>query len=238
MPREQVRTREAQWRVGMPLYDGSTLLDFAGATQIFAFAPGFEVAWLAPEKRPISTTENVSVLPHATFAEAGRIDILFVPGGGNDVAKVMLDPVYVDFIREKGRAARYAGSVCTGAFLLAAAGLLDGCEATTYWSQRENLALFPAIRLAAGYPRWVIHRDRFTGGGISSSIDLALALVEQLAGPTQSMQTQLSVQYAPDPPFRAGDPGQAPPEVTKAVRAGQQDFIDAIRQSVEKLIGS
>src|SRR6185369_4292129 len=215
-------------RVGMVLYDGCTLLDFAGATQVFAFAPGFEVVWLAPTLAPIETTEKVKVLPHATFGQAGKLDILFVPGGGDQVATVMQDATYVDFVKSAGSQAHLAGSICTGAFIVAAAGLFDGREVTTYWSQRENLALFTNLTVSAGYPRWVIHGNRFSGGGISSSIDLALELVNVISGPTQSMSTQLAVQYAPNPPFQSGDPAQAPPEVTAAVRKGQESFVTAI----------
>jgi len=227
-------------RVVFPLYNGSTLLDFAGATQIFSFA-GFQTVWAAPTKDPITTTEKVQVLPGCTFADATAqpIDILFVPGGGSKVADVMLDKeqTYINFLKAAAPGAQYAGSVCTGAFLLATAGLLDGYEASTYWSQRENLALFPNVRVSAGYPRWVIHGTRFTGGGISSSIDLALELVSLISGPTQSMSTQLASQYAPNPPFASGDPGQAPPEVTSAVRQSQGDFIATIRLAVEKVLG-
>jgi cyclohexyl-isocyanide hydratase len=230
-----------QPRVVFPLYDGSTLLDFAGATQIFSFA-GLQTVWAAPTLDPITTTENVQVVPGCTFDDAGTagtIDVLFVPGGGSKVADVMLDPkqTYVNFLKSAAPGAQYAGSVCTGAFLLGTAGLLDGYEATTYWSQRENLALFPNVRVAAGYPRWVIHGQRFTGGGISSSIDLALELVNLISGPTQSMSTQLGTQYAPDPPFSSGDPAQAPPEVTEAARKSQGDFIATIRLAVEKVVG-
>jgi cyclohexyl-isocyanide hydratase len=225
------------WRVGFPIYQGSTLLDFAGATQVFAFTPGFEPVWLAPTLDPVETTERVRVLPGATFADAGTIDVLFVPGGGDAVAAVMRDPTYIDFIREVGGRARLAGSVCTGAFLVAAAGLFDGVEATTYWCQRENLALFPHLRVSAGYPRWVLHGNRFSGGGISSSIDLALELVNQLSGPTQSMSTQLSVQYAPSPPFASGDPSEAPPEVYADLLAQDQEFIDTIRAAVLEVTG-
>ncbi|HXT20020.1 MAG TPA: DJ-1/PfpI family protein [Thermoanaerobaculia bacterium] len=230
-------TSDGTLRVGFPLYNGCTLLDFAGATQVFAFTPGFQAVWLAPTRDPIATTESVKVLPGATFGDAGKIDILFVPGGGPAVAKVMLDPVYVDFIREVGGRARLAGSVCTGAFLLAAAGLLDDVEATTYWCQRENLALFPRVRVAAGFPRWVLHGNRFTGGGVSSSIDLALELVNQLSGPTQSMSSQLAVQYAPSPPYESGDPAQAPPEVTATLDEQNQGFIASIRKATLEVIG-
>ena len=120
---------------------------------------------------------------------------------------------------------------------MAAAGLFDDCEVTTYWSQRENLALFHNLRVSAGYPRFVIHGDRFSGGGISSAIDLALEIVNLISGPTQSMSTQLSIQYAPDPPFQSGDPSQAPPEVTAAVRADQASFTAAIKAGVEAVLG-
>ena len=224
-------------RVGFPLYQGCTLLDFAGATQIFAFA-GFTPVWLAATGDPIKTTEDVKVVPGGTFDDpGGKIDILFVPGGGDAVAKAMLDRILVGFVRKTGKAASWAGSVCTGAFILAAAGLLDGYEATTYWSQRENLRLFTKINVAAGYPRWVVHGNRFSGGGISSSLDLALELVNLISGPTASMTTQLSNQYAPSPPYASGDPSQAPPEVTDAVRKDQKKFIAKMRKSVEKVIG-
>jgi cyclohexyl-isocyanide hydratase len=219
-----------------PLYNGSTLLDFAGATQVFAFA-GFKPIWVAPTSDPIKTTEGVQVLPGVTFdsVRGKEIEILFVPGGGKKVGEVMQDSMFVDFLREVGGSARYAGSVCTGAFILAAAGLLDGFEATTYWSQRENLALFPRVRVAAGYPRWVIDGNRFTGGGVSSSMDLALELVRLIAGPAQSMAAQLDCQYAPDPPFASGDPGQAPPEVTEAVRKSQESLTRAMSLAVERV---
>jgi cyclohexyl-isocyanide hydratase len=226
-------------KVVFPLYEGSTLLDFAGATQVFAFA-GFAPVWAAASLDPITTTENVQVLPGDTFEgvrRKGAVEILFVPGGGGAVGEVMQDATTIGFVRDLSRQARYAGSVCSGAFLLAAAGLFDGCEVTTYWSQRENLALFPSLRVAAGYPRWVIHGNRFSGGGVSSSIDLALELVSLVSGPTQSMSAQLSIQYAPGPPYTSGDPSQAPPEITSSVRADEEDFTATIRLAVEKVLG-
>lgn len=224
-------------RAGFPLYQGCTLLDFAGATQVFAFA-GVTPVWLSADGKPVRTTEGVEVVAGGTFDDpGGEIDILFVPGGGEAVSKAMLDKTLVGFVRAAGSSASWAGSVCTGAFILAAAGLLDGYEATTYWSQRENLALFPKIKVSAGYPRWVIHGNRFSGGGVSSSIDLALELVSLISGPTASMTAQLSIQYAPDPPYNSGDPAQAPPEVTAQVLKSQKKFTAKIRKSVEKLVG-
>jgi cyclohexyl-isocyanide hydratase len=227
------------WTVGFPLYNGCTLLDFAGATQIFSqwVAAGFQSVWLAPNLDLVTTSEGVQVQPGRRFDDPGPIDILFVPGGGEDVATVMQDRVYVEFVRQAGQAAPMGGSVCPGAYVAACGVLLDACESTTYWRQRENLALFPRIKVAAGYPRWVFSGNRFTGGGVSSSIDLALELVDRLAGPTECQQAQLSAQYAPKPPFDSGDPATAPPDVTAAVRANQKQFIAGIRKATLAVIG-
>jgi cyclohexyl-isocyanide hydratase len=225
--------------VVFPLYQGCTLLDFGGATQVFAFA-GLTPVWAAERIEPVTTTESVQVMPSRTFDSLREtpIEILFVPGGGEKVAAVMTEnPAFLAFLRDAGPRAAWAGSVCTGAFLLAAAGLLDGFEATTYWSQLPNLALFPGVTVSAGYPRWVIQGNRFTGGGVSSSIDLALELVERRSGADASRTTQLQVQYAPSPPFASGDPSQAPPEIVAAVRESQASFSAAIRKATEEVIG-
>jgi cyclohexyl-isocyanide hydratase len=230
------------WNVGMPLYPGCTLLDFAGATQIFAFASNFKPFWLAADLAPIATTEGIQVLPNFSFDSHPDIDLMFVPGGGaSGVVDAMFDSRLQEFVTRIGAQASWVGSVCTGAFVLAAAGLLDKCRATTYWSQLENLALFPEISVETGtYPRYLIDAGmrRFTGGGISSSMDLALELVKYLAGDQAAQTTQLSNQYAPDPPVHAGDPSQAPADITASVLAAQQQsFILPIRQAVQRILG-
>ena len=198
--------------VGFPLYKGVTLLDFAGATQVFKFA-GLTPVWLAAQNGPIETTEGVSVLPTHTFNNHPKLDVLFVPGGGPDgVIAAMFDPVFRRFLSQAARQASWSGSVCVGAFILAAARLLDGCRATTYWSQIPNLQLLREkmkIEVAPEYPRRLIdsERRRFTGGGVSSSIDLALELVEVLTKSREVAQrAQLAIQYAPGPHIHAGDP--------------------------------
>ena len=174
------------YTVGFPLYQGCTLLDFAGATQIFAFTGLFTPVWIAATKELVTTTENVQVQPGFTFDDHPAIDLLFVPGGGGPgVSAAMLDPLLQSWIRKVGAQAEWVGSVCTGGLVVAASGLFDGCSATTYWSARPVLAMFPAIELVPGYPRWHIDEDkkRVSGGGISSALDLALRLFGILALP-------------------------------------------------------
>lgn len=225
--------------VGFPLYPDCTLLDFAGATQVFApFAGGgFKPVWLAKEVAPITTTEEVQVLPHATLAETESVDVLFVPGGGSGVQDMMCDQEFLGEIRRLAETATWVGSVCTGAFIVAATGLFDGREATTYWSQLDNLALFPKVRVDThSYPRELIADGRFSGGGVSSSIDLALYLVQTIRGREVAEKVQLAIQYAPAPPNRSGDPSEAPKKIVDEELAEQAPFLAETRRQVKKVL--
>ena len=229
--------------VGMPLFDGVTLLDFAGATQVFAFAQGFQAIWLAEDLTPVATIEGVTVNAGYTFDEHPPIDVLFVPGGsGAGIASAMQDDKFQAFIRETAAGAQWSGSVCNGAFIIAAAGLLDKCKrVTTYWSLLKVLDRFPSLSVETSqYPRSSIDHDhhRFTGGGISSSIDLALELVEMLAGTQAARISQLQNQYAPNPPVHAGDPSQAndPALVNALVERQQELLIGPISEATDAIL--
>lgn len=226
--------------VGFVLYPGCTLLDFAGATQIFAYATGFNVVWIGRDlDRPIPTTESVSVNPSATFADHPPLDIVFVPGGGSKgVGDAMQDADLIAWLNAVAPGARWVGSVCTGAFVLAAAGLFDGCTATTYWSARPALESFPTVSVVPGYPRWHLDEEkrRFSGGGISSSIDLALRLVEVVAGRDAAETAQLRNQYAPQPPVHAGDPTEASPDLLIRVTQSQAGFNAGLVAAVNKVL--
>lgn len=227
--------------VGIPLYNGCTLMDFAGATQVFSAPFGFKAIWLAAESS-ITTTEGVSVLPNYNFDLHPPIDILFIPGGGSDgVTAMMENEIYLNFIRKVAAKSLWKGSVCTGAFILAAAGLLKNCKATTYWSQIPTLALLAKkmnLDIAKGYPRFLVDEKNktLTGGGISSSLDLALDLVLRIKGKEAAQKTQLFIQYEPGPPVNSGDPSVAPPKITKALRDAGADFTKAMTAAVDKLL--
>lgn len=233
--------------VGIPLYNNCTLMDFAGATQVFSAPFGFETIWLASGP-VITTTENVSVLPNYDFLYHPPIDILFVPGGdSNGVSTQMFDKGYQDFLKTNSKTAQWTGSVCTGAFILAAAGLFNGFVGddvkgvTTYWSQIPNLALLKDkfhFEVAKGFPRFTFDckLKRFSGGGISSSVDLALKLVEIIKGKDVAEKTQLFIQYAPDPPVHSGDPSQAPGQILSEVTTMEAGFTADMNAAVNKLL--
>lgn len=252
--------------VGFPLFDRVTLVDFVGATQIFSEAEGFTPMWLAPEIRPYETTEKtlyqqpICITPQFTFRDRPKIDILFCPGGnagyydesrggGPGYVGAMLDGDnpngYQQFVRDVSQEADWCGSVCTGAFILAAAGLFDDCTATTYWSVIEELRRFPRIRVPDNYPRALIERSkgRFSGGGVSSSLDLALALVNEIADERVAATAQLVAQYSPDPIINFGDPACASQgmveesELVKEERRKQETgIIEPTRAAVTKVL--
>jgi transcriptional regulator GlxA family with amidase domain len=112
----------------------------------------------------------------------------------------MNDQIYLDFLREQSRKAKFVCSVCEGAMLLAAAGLLDGYTVTTHWAFYPCLKRFRKVKLAKGYPRYCLDRNRLTGGGISSGLDEALMLIQLLKGSQAAQDVQQSTQYYPRPP--------------------------------------
>jgi transcriptional regulator GlxA family with amidase domain len=234
--------------VGFPLYDGVTLMDFVGATDVFSVAYGnFTPIWLADEKRPIKTSAGTFVYPNYSFTDAyPQIDILYIPGGHADgvINNAMFNPTYQNFIKTTATDAQWTGSVCVGSFILAAAGLLNNCTVTTYWSQLDNLRLlqnYCNIQIPEGYPRSVIddEQKRFTGGGVSSSVDLALRLVQKIKGTWMAQASELYIQYAPYPPVQTGDPTQAPPALLKDVMINQEGntvlYFDAVQRLLSRI---
>lgn len=234
--------------VGFPLYDGVTLMDFVGATDVFNVAYGyFTPIWLAEEIRPVKTSSGTFVYPNYSFNEAHPlIDILYIPGGHADgvINNAMFNQAYQNFIKTTAATAQWTGSVCVGAFILAAAELLNNCTVTTYWSQLNNLGLltdYCNMKIPEGYPRGIIdeQQKRFTGGGISSSVDLALMLVEKLKGKWMAEASELYIQYAPQPPVQSGDPGTASPSLVKDVLISQlaatKQYYDAVQRILSQI---
>ncbi len=213
-------------KIGIPLYNNFDSLDVLGAFQVFYMTAGLQPSLLAESMRPVRSLERIEITPHATFDKTEALEVLFVPGGiqlglilnnqGPDQNTLLA------FLRRiaKGKPEpRLITGVCTGALLLAAAGLLDGYEATTHWNYKQVLGLFPKVTVAKGYPRWCEDRNRITGGGISSTIDEAFYIAKRLVGAEAAQCAQLTIQYAPNPPFRDGDPSEANPDVYRKVSA-------------------
>lgn len=235
--------------VGIPLYNNCTLMDFAGATQVFNTpVSGFKAIWIAETLNPVMTTENVRVVPDYTFSDCPPLDMIFVPGGGSEgVTTQMFNNSYQDFLKKHAKKKLWMGSICTGAFIVSAAGLFNGFVGdevkgvSTYWSQLPNLALLQEkfnFKVVTYYPRFTYDTTtkRFSGGGISSSVDLALKLVEVIKGKEAAEKTQLFIQYAPNPSVQSGDPTVAPTGILSAISTLQADFTTAMNAAVKKLL--
>ena len=199
--------------VGMVLFPGVTQLDLTGPYEVLARMPGTTVRLVASTLEPVRSEWGMAIVPDATFDDAPPIDILCVPGGWGVNARLE-DEQLLAFLRERGERARYVTSVCSGALLLGAAGLLRGYRATTHWLSLDLLAFFGAKSVEE---RVVHDRNRITGAGVSAGIDFGLVLAAELFGDDVAQSIQLAIEYHPAPPFDSGSPHTAPPEVRHAV---------------------
>ncbi|MEA3263863.1 MAG: DJ-1/PfpI family protein [Pseudomonadota bacterium] len=187
------------------LFPNVTQLDLTGPAQFLSRLPDAKVDLVWDSRDPVPTDAGFSILPTATFAEVPTADLICVPGGIG-VAKVIDHEPALDWVRQVGSEAQWVTSVCTGALVLGAAGLLKGYKATTHWAWHDLLSLFGAEPVQA---RHVIDRNRATGGGVTAGIDFALALMAEIAGEDHARAVQLALEYDPDPPFDGGSPAKA-----------------------------
>lgn len=201
--------------IGFLVFPRVQQLDLAGPYEIFTMLPDAKVHLVWKDRTTVVSATGLSFVPTATFADCPPLDVLCVPGG-DGVNALMRDEPVLDFVRRAAATARYVTSVCTGALVLGAAGLLKGRRATTHWLSHDFLEAFGAIPVHA---RVVRDGTLITAGGITSGIDFALSVAAELAGRNRAEAIQLSLEYAPRPPFDAGTPDAAPPAVVEAVRA-------------------
>lgn len=201
--------------IGFLVFPRVQQLDLTGPYEVLASLPQACVRLVAKSRTPVVSATGLTLVPDVAFADCPPLDIVCVPGG-DGINPLLADDETLDFLRRQAAQARYVTSVCTGALLLGAAGLLSGRRATTYWASHHFLAAFGAIPVAA---RFVRDGNLMTGGGVTAGIDFALALVAEIAGPDAAEAIQLGLEYAPAPPFDAGRPDRAPPAVLAAARS-------------------
>lgn len=204
-----------QINVGILIFEDMTMLDGYAPLQMLAFVEQFNTFTFAREKQAVRSDCGAMLTPDYGFADCPPIDILVVPGGGN-VLPQMTDPVTQAFLKERGGAASYVTSVCTGALILAEAGLLDGFRATTHWGWIETLAAYPRIEVVD--ERVAVDRNRISGGGITAGLDFALTLIAEVIAPPVAQAIQLIFEYRPQPPFDTGAPQRAPAEILNLVK--------------------
>lgn len=196
-------------QIGILVFPKVTQLDFTGPLQVFSSLPDARVHLVWKRLEPIASDTVLTVMPTVSFADCPPLDVICVPGGsGTD--DMVNDAEVLQFLRAQAQAAKYITSVCTGSLVLGAAGLLRGYRATTHWTAMEYLGPYGALPART---RVCVDRNRVTGGGVTAGIDFALRLVSILIDRPTAEAVQLRLEYDPAPPFTAGSPETAPPEI-------------------------
>lgn len=223
--------------VGMVLFPDLTQLDLTGPYEVFARTPGVEVSLLASSLAPVCSERGLAIVPDTTFADAPRLNILFVPGGAG-ATQAMEDKEILGFLTEREPEAKYITSVCTGSLVLGAAGLLRGYRATTHWLSLDLLKMLGAEPVGE---RVVKDRNRVTGGGITAGIDFALVMAAELRGEATAREIQLMMEYDPEPPFDSGSPKIAERALVDEVRATRREVqekrIEVVKRVRNRLSG-
>ncbi len=204
-------------QIAIGLYPGFTALDAIGPYAVFTNLPGADIVLCAERKGPLADDTGLLHLDLAyAFDDVQAPDVLLVPGGLVTRRLAAERGPIIDWIRAAHETTTYTTSVCTGALLLGAAGVLDGLPATTHWMAYEHLRSYGAEPTEQ---RVVIEGKVATAAGVSAGIDLALTLVDRLHGPEVAQAIQLGIEYDPQPPHDAGAPSKAPAEIRDLVSA-------------------
>lgn len=202
--------------IAILIYDRFTALDAVGPYEVLSRLPGAKVNFVAEETGPVRTaTGQLTLLAETALDRLGSPEIVLVPGGPGQMALMEDGPVH-EWLRAADEASQWTTSVCTGSLILGAAGVLAGKRATSNWQALEQLG---ALGVEVVQERVVFDGKYATAAGVTAGIDMALALAAKIAGKQVAQAIQLGIEYDPDPPFDAGSPRTAPPEIVEAVRA-------------------
>lgn len=213
---------EIHLKIGGLIFPNMDQCDFTGPFEALARVPNSSFMTIWKDTQPVRDLAGLRLVADTTIAEAPQLDVLLVPGGlGQE--ELMHDEEVLSFIRKQAAGARYIFSVCTGALICGAAGLLHGKRATTHWTAMEVLPLFGAI---PSDERVVVDGKFVSAGGVTSGIDGSLIMVSLLRGEAVAKELQLYMAYDPKPPFNAGSPATAPSEALRAVTERAQPITE------------
>jgi transcriptional regulator GlxA family with amidase domain len=202
-------------KIAIPIFNKVTALDAVGPYEVLSRLPGAELKFVGFEPGPVKTDNGMlSLNVETTLEDFADPDVLLVPGGFG-TRSLTKDQRMLDWVRQAHETSEWTTSVCTGSLVLAAAGLLDGLEATTHWCAMDALERLGARPTGR---RVVVQGKIVTAAGVSSGIDMALFLAGQIAGDTIAQAIQLGIEYDPQPPYDSGSPEKAPEDVVALVR--------------------
>ena len=218
--------------IGLLAFPKVQQLDLTGPFDVFATMPGVQVHLVWKTLDPIYSSTGLALTPTCTFEDCPDLDVICVPGGVG-IDALMEDAQTLAFIRHQAQTAQYVTSVCTGALVLGAAGLLKGRRATTHWASHDLLASFGAIPVK---DRVVRDGNLMTGGGVTAGIDFALTLIAEVFDAEKAQTIQLQIEYAPAPPFDSGLPDTAQPNILAIASQRAAPGLQVRRQIVDRVV--
>jgi cyclohexyl-isocyanide hydratase len=198
--------------IGALVFPRLDQIDFTGSFEVLSRIPDSGIHVIAKTKSPVRDIQGLILTPEMSIAEAPELDVLLVPGGFGQ-QQLMNDEEVLSLIRNHFTAGRLVFSVCTGALLCGAAGILRGRQATTHWAAWNLLPYYGAIPVRS---RVVVDGNLVTAAGVTAGLDAALVVASLLRGDATAEEIQLSIEYAPNPVFHSGTPETAPAEVLQA----------------------
>lgn len=219
------------------LYPGFTALDAIGPHYALSSMAGSTVRFIAATTDPVVSESGFAVTPHLSFDQCPqKPDLFLIPGGMAGTIAAMEDPALMAFVKKTAAASAMIGSICTGALILGAAGLLKGYKATSHWQTMELLPIVGAIPVKE---RVVIDRNLISCGGVTSGIDLGLELVRRYRGDLYAKGVQLLAEYEPKPPFpKGGNPATADPKIVELLNHMHAEYIGAWGEKLKKIVGT
>lgn len=231
---ETMSGQNVKIRIGMVLFPNLTQLDLTGPYAVFCNAPNVQIDLLWHRLEPVHDANGFIFTPTQTFKNCGPLDVLFIPGGPGQL-EAMEDDELINFVKKSAKAARYITSVCTGSFILGAAGLLKGRKATSHWMVVDQLALLGAIPVN---DRTVIDGNLVTGAGVTSGIDFGLTLAARIFGDEVAKCLQLGLEYDPAPPFESGSVRSASNETVATLRQHGKGLTAKRLEAVKRIAQS
>ncbi|KAI1705630.1 DJ-1/PfpI family domain-containing protein [Ditylenchus destructor] len=216
-------------QIAVLVFPGVQIIDALAPYDVFASIPNAKVHLVAKTTETLTASGGLTLTPQVTFDNCPALDVICVPGGWG-VTEVLSDQETLNFVRKQAGEVRFLTSVCNGALILCAAGLLKGRRATTHWMCLQYLPAFGAIPIEE---RTVRDGNIFTGGGVTAGIDMALTVAAELVGVETAKIIQLTLEYAPDPPFEgAGSPKTAPPALVEKAHQMSASFEEKHKKAV------
>jgi putative intracellular protease/amidase len=214
--------------VGILLYDGFTTLDAMGPHQVMSELMGVKVFFVGRHAGPIRNMTGMQVLPDSTMEQVQHLDVLIVPGGLRETFASTRDTALLNWIKKIDQTSTMTASVCTGAWILGAAGVLQGKEATTHWYGKKILAEEYGARVLN--KRWVVSGKYWTSAGVTAGMDMCLAMLQQIRGDDYTKAAMLDLEYDPAPPLRAGSEQNTDAFLVEGMRRMYDKGISEARQ--------